>query len=91
MKQNKIYVGNLVSSLTPADIETEFSKYGSLENVQLITDRMTGASKGFAFLTFEKQVAAETALEMNGKSFNGRNLIVNMAKEKSKNFQRKRY
>jgi len=91
MKQNKIYVGNLVSSLTQADIETEFSRYGSLENVQLITDRMTGMSKGFAFLTFEKQVAAETALEMNGKSLNGRNLVVNMAKEKAKNTQRRRY
>jgi RNA recognition motif-containing protein len=91
MKQNKVYVGNLLSSLTSADIETEFSKYGQLENVQLITDPMTGVSRGFAFLTFEKQVSAETALEMNGKPFNGRNLVVNMAKEKSKGFQRKRY
>ena len=91
MKQNKIYVGNLVSSLTTVDIEDEFSKYGELENIQLITDRNTGLSKGFAFLTYEKQVAAETALEMNGKSLNGRNLVVNMAKEKSKNDRRKRY
>ena len=91
MKQNKIYVGNLLSSVTQSDIETEFSKYGALEDIQLITDRMTGESKGFAFLTFEKQVAAETALEMNGKSFSGRNLVVNMAKEKTKTFKRKRY
>ncbi|MEQ8288225.1 MAG: RNA-binding protein [Gammaproteobacteria bacterium] len=91
MKQNKIYVGNLLSSVTQSDIESEFSKYGALEDIQLITDRMTGVSKGFAFLTFEKQVAAETALEMNGKSFSGRNLVVNMAKEKTKTFKRKRY
>ena len=91
MKQNKIYVGNLLSSLTTVDIENAFSKYGSIENIQLITDRSTGLSKGFAFLTYEKQVAAETALEMNGKSFSGRNLVVNMAKERSKNDRRKRY
>ncbi|MCG8380191.1 MAG: RNA-binding protein [Proteobacteria bacterium] len=91
MKQNKIYIGNLLSTVTQSDIETEFSRYGELDQVQLITDRMTGASKGFAFLTFTTQIAAETALKMNGKSFNGRNLVVNMAKEKPKKNRRKRY
>ena len=91
MRQNKIYVGNLNSSVTQANIESEFSKYGVLEQIQLITDRDTGASKGFAFLTYTTQLAAETALEMNGKSFNGRNIVVNMAKEKPKNNYRKRY
>lgn len=91
MKQNKIYVGNLLSSVTTADIESEFSKYGALDQIQLITDRITGIPKGFAFLTYTTQQAAETALEMNGKSFNGRNIIVNMAKEKTKNNRRKRY
>ena len=91
MKQNKIFVGNLLTSLTKADIESEFSKYGVVEDIQLIKDRFTGASKGFAFLTFSKQISAETALEMNGKPFNGRNLVVNMAKEKSNNNRRNRY
>lgn len=91
MKQNKIYVGNLLTSITKVDIESEFSRYGDIEDVQLIQDRFTGVSKGFAFLTFSKQISAETALEMNGKSFNGRNLVVNMAKEKSNNNRRNRY
>lgn len=91
MRQNKIYIGNLNSSVTHANLESEFSKYGVLEQIQLITDRNTGAFKGFAFLTYETQLAAETALEMNGKSFNGRNIVVNMAKEKTKNNYRKRY
>lgn len=91
MKQNKIYIGNLLTSITKSDIELEFSKYGVLEDIQLIKDRFTGASKGFAFLTFSKQVAAETALEMNGKSFNGRNLVVNMAKEKNNSNRRNRH
>ncbi len=91
MKQNKIYVGNLVSSFNIDDIKDEFSRYGELENVQLITDRNTGLSRGFAFLTYEKQVAAETALEMNGKVMNGRNLVVHMAKEKNKFHRRKSF
>ena len=90
MKQNKIYVGNFLPTVTQADIESEFSKYGVLEEIQIIKDSFTGASKGFAFLTFSKQVSAETSLEMNGKKFNGRNLVVNMAKDK-KDTRRKRY
>ena len=69
MRQNKIYVGNLLSSITQDDIETEFSKYGVLDQINLITDKFTGQSKGFAFLTFSTQQSAETALEMNGKTF----------------------
>jgi cold-inducible RNA-binding protein len=91
MRQNKIYVGNLLSSVTQADIEMEFSKYGVLEHIQLITDKFTGKFKGFAFLTFATQISAETALEMNGKSFNGRNLVVNMAKEQNNKNRRNRY
>lgn len=90
MKQNKIYVGNLPRSATQADIETAFSKYGIMDQIQIITDRNTGRSKGFAFLTFSTQLAAETALEMNGQSFNGRKIAVNMAKEKiTKNYPRR--
>ncbi len=83
MQQNKLYVGNLPFSATQAELEEAFSAYGELEEVRLITDRDTGRSRGFAFVTFATQLAAESALEMNGKPLDGRNLIVNIAKERT--------
>ncbi|MGC1953235.1 MAG: RNA-binding protein [Gammaproteobacteria bacterium] len=83
MQQNKLYVGNLSFSTTQTELEQAFSGYGELEEVRLITDRDSGRSRGFAFVTFASQHAAESALEMDGKALDGRNLIVNIAKEKT--------
>ena len=83
MQQKKLYVGNLGFSATQSDVETAFSPYGELDEVRLIMDRDTGRSRGFAFVTFVTQQNAESALEMNGKTLEGRNLIVNIAKEKT--------
>lgn len=83
MQQNKLYVGNLPFTATQSDVESAFSAYGELDEVRLITDRDTGRSRGFAFVTFSTQQNAESALEMNGKNLDGRNLTVNIAKEKT--------
>ena len=83
MQQNKLYVGNLSFTATKSDVESAFSSYGEIDEVRLITDRDTGRSRGFAFVTFSAQQDAESALEMNGKTLDGRNLIVNIAKEKT--------
>jgi heterogeneous nuclear ribonucleoprotein A1/A3 len=83
MQQNKLYVGNLPFTATQSDVESAFSAYGELDEVRLITDRDTGRSRGFAFVTFSTQHDAESALEMNGKNLDGRNLTVNIAKEKT--------
>jgi len=83
MQQNKLYVGNLPFTATQSDVEAAFSSYGELDEVRLITDRDTGRSRGFAFVTFSTQQNAESALEMNGKNLDGRNLTVNIAKEKT--------
>jgi heterogeneous nuclear ribonucleoprotein A1/A3 len=80
MQQNKLYVGNLPFTATQSDVEAAFSAYGELDEVRLITDRDTGRSRGFAFVTFSTQQDAESALEMNGKNLDGRNLTVNIAK-----------
>ena len=82
MQQNKLYVGNIAFSLTKFALEEAFSTYGENE-VHLVTDKTTGRPRGFAFITFESQHSAETALEMNGRMLAGRKLIVNIAKEKS--------
>ena len=82
MQQNKLYVGNLPFSVDEAQLRELFSDYGEISELAMITDRETGRSKGFAFITFATQQAAEKALELDGKDLGGRKLRVNMAQER---------
>ena len=83
MQQNKLYVGNLPYTVDESQLNEIFSSYGDIDEVKLIRDRETGRSKGFAFITFATQHAAEKALEQNGKEVGERTIKVNIAKEKS--------
>jgi cold-inducible RNA-binding protein len=83
MQQNKLYVGNFPYSVDESRLREMFSSFGPIEDISLIKDRLTGRSKGFAFITFATQQAAETALSQNGKDIEGRTLKVNMAQEKA--------
>ncbi|MBN2535995.1 MAG: RNA-binding protein [Spirochaetales bacterium] len=88
----KIYVGNMNYSTTEQDLEELFSQYGSVLNVNIVTDRMTNQSKGFAFVEMEDAEAANTAIsEINNKEFKGRNLKVNEAKERKPGKSNYRY
>jgi cold-inducible RNA-binding protein len=80
--ENKIYVGNLPFNTTEEDLKSEFSSYGDIQDVRLITDRETGRSKGFAFVTFGSGDAMEAALAKNGEELGGRALRVNKAERK---------
>jgi len=82
MQQNKLYVGNLPYTVDDAQLHDLFDKYGEIDEMALIMDRDTGRSKGFAFVTFATQQAAEKALAENGKDIGGRALRVNIAEEK---------
>jgi len=82
MQQNKLYVGNFPFSVEEAQLRELFSDYGEISELAMITDRETGRSKGFAFITFATQQAAEKALELDGKDLGGRKLRVNMAQER---------
>ena len=84
MQQNKFFVGNLAFSATEGDVVALFSPYGSLDEVGLVVNRDPGQSRGFAFVTFSAQKDAESALAMNGKPPNGRNMVVNITKEKAR-------
>lgn len=84
MQQNKLYVGNLSFSVDEAQLRELFSAYGEISELAMITDRDTGRSKGFAFITFANQQAAEKALELDGKDLGGRNMRVNIAQEREK-------
>jgi RNA recognition motif-containing protein len=77
----KLYVGNLAYSTTAEDLRTLFSQAGTVSACDLISDRDTGQSKGFAFVTMGTQAEAEKATSMfNAYSLAGRALTVNTAK-----------
>ena len=82
MAQNKLYVGNFPYSCTEDQLRAMFSEYGQITDLALIMDRETGRPKGFAFITFATQQAAEKALELNGRDVGGRPLKVNVALER---------
>ena len=77
----KLYVGNLTFDTTDQDLRDLFTQYGKPTDVALVTDRETGRSRGFGFVTMsnaEEGNAAISALE--GKDCQGRNLTVNEAR-----------
>ena len=84
MQQNKLYVGNFPYSVDEAQLRDLFSQYGDITDLALIMDRETGRPKGFAFITFATQAAAEKALELNGRDVGGRALKVNVAMERER-------
>lgn len=80
--QNQLFVGNLAFTTTKEELEAAFSVYGPVVEVKIPIDRDTNRVRGFAFVTFETQSAAEKALELDGKELNGRPIRVNVAQEK---------
>ena len=77
----KLYVGNLSFSVTSHDLEQMFSAHGTVSSTQLITDRSTGESKGFAFVEMTNDSEAKDAISaLNGTDLDGRSVIVNEAR-----------
>jgi RNA recognition motif-containing protein len=75
----KLYVGNLSFNTTSDDLIALFGQYGQVTSAQVVTDRMTGQSRGFAFV--EMADGAEAAIQAtNGADVGGRRLTVNEAK-----------
>ncbi len=79
----KMYVGNLAFQSTEQDIEKLFSQFGEVETVNLITDRETGRSRGFAFVEMSVENANSAMEELDGTSFEGRTLKVNEARPRT--------
>ena len=85
-----IYVGNLSYNLSKEDLKTLFSEYGDVSEVNLITDKYSGKSKGFAFVEMPKQSEAEAAIKaLNESPIKGRNIKVNQARPRNERPQRK--
>ncbi len=80
----KLYVGNLPYSADQQTLQDTFSQYGTVDSINLITDRDTGRSKGFAFVEMSSGGEAQKAIqELNGSSLDGREIKVNEAKPKA--------
>src|SRR5688500_17582101 len=78
---SKLFVGNLSFNTTENDLQDLFAGCGSVTDVNLITDRMSGRSKGFAFVTMSAPEEAQTAIQtLNGKDLNGRAMNVSEAR-----------
>jgi len=79
----KLYVGNLPHSADQQTLQDTFSQCGTVDSVNVITDRDTGQSRGFGFVEMSSDSEAQKAIqELNGSSLDGREIIVNEAKPK---------
>ena len=73
-----IYVGNLSYTSTDNTLRTLFETYGTVTTTKIVTDKFTGASRGFGFVEMPNADEAQKAIaELNGKEFQGRKLVVN--------------
>ncbi len=79
----KLFVGNLSFNTTENDLQDAFAAHGQVVEATLMMDRMTGRSRGFAFVTYSTPEEAQKAIEaMNGAQVDGRALTVNIARPK---------
>jgi cold-inducible RNA-binding protein len=87
----KLYVGNLPFSITEQALQSKFAQYGTVESVNLITDRDSGQSKGFGFVEMRTDAEASTAIrELNNTDLEGRAIKVNEAKPQERRPSRDR-
>jgi RNA recognition motif-containing protein len=76
-----IYVGNLSYTVTEDELRMAFEAYGKVDRASVITDRMTGHSKGFGFVEMPNDAEAKTAIaSLNETDLKGRNILVNEAR-----------
>jgi len=84
-----IYVGNLNFKVDEHELEELFGEYGDVSSSKVVTDRDTGRSRGFGFITMDNDEDASRAIdELNGTTFRDRELVVNEAKPKKTNQNR---
>jgi RNA recognition motif-containing protein len=85
-----IYVGNLSYEVNENDLIEVFEEYGTVSSTRVITDKYTGRSKGFGFVTMENTDEANHAIEeLNGSVYEQRDMVVNQAKPRKESYERK--
>lgn len=77
----KLFVGNIAYNVTEDDLRGVFSQYGEITELKLITDKMSGRSKGIAFVTYATEEEAQAAISaVHNQEIGGRAVIVNVAR-----------
>ncbi|HUF14287.1 MAG TPA: RNA-binding protein [Acidimicrobiia bacterium] len=80
-----LFVGNLPFTASSPDLEELFTPYGAVSRAQVITDRDTGRSRGFGFVEMDSAEDAQKAIDaLDGSDFGGRQIKVNVARERSR-------
>ena len=83
MDNNKLFVGSLSWTTTAEDLRATFGKFGEITDAVVITDSVTGRSRGFGFISFSSADEANNARdEMDGQELDGRQIVVNEAKQR---------
>lgn len=79
----KLYVGNIPYTMKAEDLSRMFEPHGTVTSSVVISDRETGRSRGFGFVEMETQQAATAAMQaLNGANIGGRNVVVNLARDR---------
>ncbi|OIO21988.1 RNA-binding protein [Candidatus Micrarchaeota archaeon CG1_02_47_40] len=79
--EKKLYIGNLSYNIDDGKLREMFSSFGEITDARVVSDRETGRSRGFGFVTFADAEGADKAIaDMNGKEIDGRKLTVNEAR-----------
>ena len=82
---NKLFVGGLSFDTDDSGLRAAFESFGDVQEAKVITDRDSGRSRGFGFVTYNNGDEAQKAIEaMNGSELDGRNLRVDVAQDKSR-------
>lgn len=80
----KLFVGSLPWSINDAGLKQTFETHGAVVSAKIITDRVTGRSRGFGFVEMENSTDAEKAIRsLNNSEIDGRNIVVNEAKPRT--------
>jgi|SRR5581483_6899730 len=89
MSQARLFVGNLSYQTGENDLQDYFAQVGSIKSVNLMMDKVTGKSRGFAFVEFSSPEEAQKAIEQfHNKDFQGRAITVNVARPREERPQR---
>jgi RNA recognition motif-containing protein len=81
---NKLFVGNLDFAVSESELKSAFEPHGEIVSASIVQDRDTGNSRGFAFVEYASGNDAERAIgALDGSEFHGRNLSVNVARQRN--------
>ncbi|MEK7062043.1 MAG: RNA-binding protein [Patescibacteria group bacterium] len=83
--ENRLFVGNLPFTATEDQLTEMFAKFGEIVSVRIITDKISGRSKGFGFVEYKTDAEAKAAIDgLNDTELDGRKIVVNVARPMEK-------